>query len=396
MIKQGKNEKMDNFCIAPFVHMYIHSNEGSRVCCMTTESSAIADDTDMDLRKRWSDRYIKEIRATFLKDERPEICSKCFSIEDNGGKSDRNRFNELYEDMKFEFDVEFGTQYKSPLDLDIRPGNLCNLKCRMCGPISSSQIQREVQKNTSLHEIYGTGYIQTTDVLSDSTNIEFLLENADKGRRIKFLGGEPTIMPEVDKFLDILISNGMTDVPLHFTTNCTNNKKSFIDKLSNFSAVSFNYSIDGVDKVVEYIREPVKFSSINENIKLYHDMATYGQITYTYQAYNFFNLIDTVRWSTNLGISLRPEVLLKPDWCNIRVLPVSIRHRYAGMMLRMDEMKNSLQHNTLQPVLHKILNDDTQYDITKLARYTKLLDDVRGTHIKDYIPEIWELLKDHF
>lgn len=390
------SQPSSTFCIAPFVHMYIHSNEGSRICCMTTEPSEITGDTEMNLKDRWQGPKIQEIRKQFLNNERPEICSKCFSLEDNGGQSDRNRFNELYKDMDFDFDLVSGTQYKSPLDLDIRPGNLCNLKCRMCGPISSSQIQKEIRKNPQLEIMYGNGIFDTTDVLQSDKNIEFLLSNADKGRRIKFLGGEPTIMPEVDKFLDILISNGMTNVPLHFTTNCTNNKKSFIDKLSKFSAISFNYSIDGTHKVVEYIREPVKFSTINENIKIYHDIATSGQITYTYQAYNFFNLIDTIRWSTDLGISLRPEVLLRPDWCSIRVIPVEIRHRHAEMILKTNEMDKDINKRLIIPVINKILNDTIQYDPTNFCDYTQRLDSIRGTSIKESIPEVWEVMKGYF
>ena len=38
-------------------------------------------------------------------------------------------------------------------------------------------------------------------------------------------------MPEVDRMLDILIEKNLTHVPLHFTTNCTNNNKRFIDKI---------------------------------------------------------------------------------------------------------------------------------------------------------------------
>ena len=386
-----------NFCPAPFMHMYVHSNEGNRVCCMSTEDSIITDETDMDLEKRWQSEHLQNIRTKFLDNEKPDICSKCFNIEENGGISDRYRFLELYEYIDLDLDVVTGNQFNSPIDLDIRPGNLCNLKCRMCGPVSSSQIQKEVKRNNEiLSPIYGAGTIKTSDVLQNDKNIEFLLKNADKGRRIKFLGGEPTIMPEVDRFLDILISNGMTDTPIHFTTNCTNNKKSFIDKISKFSAISFNYSIDGTGKVVEYIREPVKFETINENIKIYHSIATDGQITYTYQAYNFFNLLDTLRWSEELQISVRPEILIYPNWCNIRVLPVRVRHKFIDMILRTGEAVSSLNKKTVQPVLRQLRDDNEKYDSTEFCDYTKRLDKVRNNKLRDSIPNLWEVMKDEF
>ena len=102
----------------------------------------------------------------------------------------------------------------------------------MCGPVSSSQIEKERNNKKILNPVWGYGAIPKTEVYDKEYNIDFLLSQADKGDRIKFLGGEPTIMPEVDKFLDTLIEREWFHVPLHFTTNCTNNTKRFINKIN--------------------------------------------------------------------------------------------------------------------------------------------------------------------
>ena len=61
----------------------------------------------------------------------------------------------------------------------------------MCGPISSSQFEKELLENTEiLRPFLGKGTIRKSDVLTEDYNIEFLLESANKGERIKFLGGE--------------------------------------------------------------------------------------------------------------------------------------------------------------------------------------------------------------
>ena len=64
----------------------------------------------------------------------------------------------------------------------------------MCDPVSSSQLQKEAQENKSLYEIIGSGEITSSDVLSREYNINYILKNAEQSKRIKFLGGEPTIM----------------------------------------------------------------------------------------------------------------------------------------------------------------------------------------------------------
>ena len=392
--QQGKSDS-SNFCAAPFVHMYVHSNEGNRVCCMSTENSLVTDDLDLDLKKRWSNDYYKEFRKKFLRNEKPDVCIKCYDLEESGGRSDRMNFNAMYNSNMIP-NIETGNQHNAPLDLDIRPGNLCNLKCRMCGPVSSSQFEKELLENTEiLRPFLGKGTIRKTDILAHEHNIEFLLQAADKGDRIKFLGGEPTIMPEVDKFLDILIEKKYFDVPLHFTTNCTNNNKRFINKLSKFSRVSFNYSIDGIGKTVEYIRAPVKFDTINTTVPMYHALSQRerSEISFTYQAYNFFNLEDTIEWARGLGVTVRPEILRTPEWAAIRSIPLEVRQPHIERMIDKFKENKTGYYSRVIPALEQLHKDKAEYNPIHLARATKRFDIVRNQHIKDYIPEVYEIIK---
>jgi len=273
----------------------------------------------------------------------------------------------------------------------------------MCGPISSSQMEKEIKDNrVILKPMLGDGIIRKSNVLENEYNIEFLLQAADKGERIKFLGGEPTIMPEVDKFLDILIDKEYFDVPIHFTTNCTNNNKRFLDKLSKFSRISFNYSIDGIGKVVEYIRTPVKFSTINKTIKIYHNIArgdklksrkNVSEISFTLQAYNLFNLYDTVVWAKELGVTVRPEVLRVPEWDSIRSIPLSIRIPYLEELIERFNKWDDVYAERVMPALIYAQSDDKEYSPLHLARATKRFDKVREQHIKDFVPEVWEVIK---
>jgi molybdenum cofactor biosynthesis enzyme MoaA len=273
----------------------------------------------------------------------------------------------------------------------------------MCGPISSTTIQKETQKNPIMQHIMGRGDIETTDVLKNAKNLEFLLRNVDKGQRVKFLGGEPTIMPEVDEFLNILMERNLLDVPLHFTTNCTNGNKRFIDKISKFNKVSFNYSVDGIGEVVEYIRHPVKFNSINTNIQTYAAIAAHGEISFTLQAYNFFNLVDTIKWSSALDISLRPELLMHPDPLSYKSIPLKIRRKRIPLMIKMIEdipLSGSISRTQVKqkvmPALERIYADKEEYSLQNLARHTKIIDTVRKQHIKDYVPEVWDFIKEEY
>ena len=209
-------------------------------------------------------------------------------------------------------------------------------------------------------------------------------------------------MPEVDKFLDILIERDMLDVPIHFTTNCTNDNKRFIDKISKFSEISFNYSIDGTSKTVEYIRHPVKFNSINKNIRTYHSLASYGEISYTLQAYNLFNLHEMLKWSSEIGVYTRPELLIAPETLSCLSRPKKIRDKRIRLLMRiLDDMdKGDLNRTHIKkkviPVLERLYYDDREFPIADLAHRTKIVDKSRNQHIKDYIPEVWDFIKEEY
>ncbi len=153
------NLSSKTFCPAPFVHMYVHKNEDNKLCCETMENEMASPSTETDLEKRWKSDYYKNIRQQFLDGEEPDICSKCFAIEKHNGISDRIWLNRIYQDI-LEPNIETGNQYNSPIDLDIRPGNLCNLKCRMCGPESSSQIEKETLQHPDLFKGFHSQDIQ--------------------------------------------------------------------------------------------------------------------------------------------------------------------------------------------------------------------------------------------
>lgn len=393
----------NNFCVVPFVHLYMHSNESERLCCRTSEIQQInkrTASTEINMEKRWSSDYYKNARQRILNGEKLEVCSDCFDKEEKGGHSDRIRYNRIYRDF-IEPNIETGNQYSSPLDLDIRPSNLCNLKCRMCGPANSSQIQKEFSSDY-VQKKYGAYINKSVDF--ESINIDVSIWNSENEKyllhenlkKIKLLGGEPSIMPETDSILDYLISIGRTDVTLHITTNLTNSNKKFIDKLSKFSNLEFNYSIDGVGDVVEYIRTPIKFKAIEENIKIYESLG-HGEIICTVQALNLFNMIDTLKWADSINVPIFFNSLENPTWASVYNIPKDIRDT---------EIKNILT-NGLPPkddictkkniaVLEQYLSYDETYDPTMFVFATNALDDIRDQKLKDSIPEIWEIFKDNF
>ena len=62
----------------------------------------------------------------------------------------------------------------------------------------------------------------------------------------------------------------------------------------------------------------------------------------------------------------------------------------------MNKLMKNYKHEQikkLEPVLLIMYNDDEEYDLKNFVKSTKLFDKSRNQHIKNYIPEVWEIIK---
>ena len=409
-IKDFKDSKV--FCPAPFVHFFVHSSDVPKPCCAaeiydTWKTPKVV----RGLRDEWESYHYTELRQAMIDGKKSDICKRCYAGEETGGISDRTNFMDQYSRVApdLEINVEKGNEYGTPLDLDLRPGNLCNLQCRMCGPASSSQFNKEVKKDKKLLNFIDPFNEDYESVWASERNLEFLLENIDKGiKRIKFLGGEPTIMPEVDRIMDYLIDIGKTDVQLFFTTNLTNSNKKFLDKISKFESVMFNLSMDGIEKTLEYIRYPVNWYSLQKNLAKISQLPNVEQridMSFTLQAYNLCNIKDTMEWAiqhnerqSDSKVYIAPENLTHPARFSYRSLPKKFRDSVVKNIMDSDAYSHPDTHVThkLKSRLEFILADDEEYDLFDFADATFRLDVSRKQHIKDYIPELWDVIEPYY
>lgn len=408
-LKDFKDSKV--FCPAPFVHYFVHSSDVPKPCC----AAEIYDTWEMPgvvrgLRDEWESHHYTKLRDAMFNDEKSEICKRCYDIEDAGGKSDRLMFMNSYmnTNSELELNLNTGNEFNGPLDLDLRPGNLCNLQCRMCSPASSSQLNKEVQKNKELLKFLPEFNEENESIWTSDRNLDFLLSNIEKGiKRIKFLGGEPTIMPDVERILDYLIDNNKTDVRLSFTSNMTNANSRFLNKISKFKEVGYTASLDGIGKSLEYIRHPVNWEKTLENINTIASIDNVSQkidMSFTLQAYNFTRIKETIEWIVDYNskqdkckIHLQVLNLTHPQYHSYRSLPKYIRRRVIKDIMSSDAFNHpDIQQTNLKYCLEIISADEEFNGIWKLANVTKRFDKARNQHIKDYIPELWEIMQEEY
>jgi sulfatase maturation enzyme AslB (radical SAM superfamily) len=199
-----------------------------------------------------------------LADIRDPGCELCWDKEDRGFASLRNHSNTIYE--KYVDDIVNGRTFDQPVVLDLRLGNLCNLKCRMCNSEWSSQIADEILSNPELEWDHTPSKKLT--VVSDDT-WELLDNWIGHVERVFMTGGEPTIIKKNLDYIQKIIQTGRSkDMELIFTTNATNVNREFLRLAKNFKSVHFAVSIDAVEDLATYIRFPSDWNTIKQNLNI--------------------------------------------------------------------------------------------------------------------------------
>jgi radical SAM protein with 4Fe4S-binding SPASM domain len=132
-VREWLLEPNNNFCALPFIHMAIEANGDIRPCCIGKPLGINIKD------KTIADAYNHPIRQEFIDSfKRNEQHPKCIACWKDPIPT-RVRYSTYYQSLDFSYDVMNGTQPEDKLTwLEIKPGNKCNLKCRICGVHNSS------------------------------------------------------------------------------------------------------------------------------------------------------------------------------------------------------------------------------------------------------------------
>jgi sulfatase maturation enzyme AslB (radical SAM superfamily) len=251
-------------CQAAYHSICVNPTGTLEPCCQYTP-----DDSKSTYRYNEFEQYINDIPTQMHLDASAGIehagCQKCYREEKHGWRSLRQWQNDWYPS-----DVTKVSVHNPIYDLELRLGNFCNLKCIMCGPDQSSSIAAERHTHQEKFIQFGarmpTGdmpyYWKEEDFKQFAQTI--LTKNA---RRVNITGGEPFIIPEVVKFLEMLVPRA-DDLTLSFNTNLTEVSAKLLAMLQKFKRVNINISLEGIGAMNDYIRYPSRWADIESNIQL--------------------------------------------------------------------------------------------------------------------------------
>ncbi len=429
------DQKLPTFCATPFVSLMVNTDATVRYCCMVKGAlnkikkpdGKFYTIQDQFVRDAWNSQDMQDIRMAMVSGKKVEGCSTCYLQEESGRVSNRQHSNQewswrLGKDRIYELIDEAlinnGALEHNIAYLDLRLGNLCNLKCRMCNPYNSSQIAKEHAELNETDPQYKVVWADTFGKFNDKImevqewfDQDILWDQVigliPRLHKVYMTGGEPTLIQNNFKFMQACIDQGRTDITLFFNTNCTNINKKFLSLISQFKTVHINASLDGVGFVNEYIRAPSNWELISANIEKLAQMPNVNLgITPTVQVYNVFNLVDILEWVDYLNKKYSSNAFVDflinvhPHQLAVDILPDDIRLGVAEQLIYYKEnhftkSTHDLTVNSTNGIiglLQRPRNENWPRLLTMFKQYTESLDKARGQNIKDLDERLWELI----
>ena len=359
------------YCAFPFQHQYVHMSGSVRLCCATMENvtdkkgNRVHMNND-SLQKIWNNDYMKNVRLKMKNGEVLKACTKCIDQEARGYKSMRHENNEEENINKVNADGSMDTM---PNSMELHFGNVCNLKCKMCGQDYSNQIGKEIlQIGEKDKDFLEWVYKQSGNVNNWTNNlsVEYTWFRNEKTKnklidyvskhitKLTIIGGEPTVIPEFYELLDYCYENNtLKDKDITIVTNLTNTNPKMTQWLPEMKSWTIWASIDGLGDITEYIRYPSNFKKVVENLNFYKKLlleSNNGQIVFSpaVQLLNIHQLDDMLkwfidftdnRWGKQFNISWMSQVWY-PRICNYDTAPKQYRYKVA------DKLEESIDYFT--------------------------------------------------
>jgi MoaA/NifB/PqqE/SkfB family radical SAM enzyme len=300
----------DKFCVLPWVSLEASPIGTVRPCCLATDEITDGLGNKFDLNNASladivNSNDMHRLRKAFLNGWKPDVCKRCWSEEDSGRTSKRMHTIDRLKDI-LKHETKWSEEPKQLYFLDLKLGNICNLKCRICGSWSSStyageelkELSKEERK-TSFHRemVHKGAWPRKSETFWNELN-----EHVDTIRYLEFTGGEPFMIKEHFEFLNTLIDmNVSQNIEIHYNTNGTIYPEEAENIWYHFKHVEIAFSIDATKERFEYQRTEAKWNEVEVNIDKFKTLRKQFtnislQVCSTINIFNVLYLDEVAEW----------------------------------------------------------------------------------------------------
>jgi len=286
--------------------------------------------------------WLHEAKKKMSINEWPEQCSRCRDTEEVNGSSVRLQSvdrHKLLHPKKNDYLIVAGT-------LD----NVCNSACQTCNSVLSTKIGSLQSKNYAKTDNYDRFW------------------DLPQGRilEVDVSGGEPTASKNYKKLLANLPAN--TKI-VRMNTNGSRMIPELIDILERGIMVIVTISLDGIGKVHDYVRWPIKWEQFSQTVEQYLSLSE----KYKLLNLDFWTTVSCLNVNDLTNITdYAKEKNIPHSWAYLNIPDVyNVRYK--------NNFTTRASHN--QPDKIAVAGDNSKV----LQSYIEKQDALRGIDIKDYL-----------
>jgi len=365
-------------CILPWISIETTPTGKVRPCCLYTQELPDIDLNTHTLQDAFESKPMRDLRRSFRRGEKPAGCERCWMEEDAGKKSKREYMLEKFKHEPVDYSNNSGTSLKF---LDLKLGNICNLKCRICGTWSSSKWGREeidYYKHRGGGEVQKLWLKQGQWPRKNRTFWEHMDELLPDIKFFEFTGGEPFLIEQHFDLLQRAVDAGYAkDIDIHYNTNTTKFPAQH-ELWKHFKHVQIAFSVDNTGKRFEYERYGAKWRTANTNIKKINNLRDSGypistQLCCTWNLQNIYYMDEILTWAHTMNFNdIHFNLMHDPPEYAISKLPTSAKSQVM-LYLQKCQVKYP-QHSKDIDALKKIVVDSVQGDIEQMYKKIRTTD----------------------
>ncbi len=421
------------FCVYPWIEQVVQSGGKVSYCCVAQNGGMIQRSDGKDFRvsenrleEAWNSKSMQSLRRAMLEGTAVKDCKLCYFQESIGKRSYREMHNEEWGEKdpqgirrRVEESRRSGFQVMDrPMYLDLRLGNLCNLKCRSCNPYNSLPIYKEsselLQSDFEFQELWkrsGTGPLFAQEPWYESDGFwDQIISSIPHLRKVYLTGGEPTLIQGNYRFLQACVDSGHAkNIFLMFNVNGTHLPSRLLEFLPHFQFVLMNVSLDGFESDNEYIRFPSRWPIIHRNMETLLEVRGPIQVGVTpvIQIYNILSIVRLLDYVETMAqrfdrlINVDFLYATSPAYLDPQILPASIQREARS---RLESYREKSKTYAVEPFLKnsvdsciRMLSQSEHQMNEKLLKdfmiYTGVLDRKRQQSFSSQFPELHEKLQ---
>ena len=289
------------YCAAPWRGLHINPRGDVKTCC-AGDPNMLGNLNTQTIEEILNSSRMIEIRASLAQGQPHQYCSNCVRAERLGADSERKWHNDVNPDFDYS---AAGNLYHYPVIVDVRWNTTCNLSCNYCGELCSS-------KWAAIKSIpFKSGARPYYDQVCD-----FIEQHQDHIHEVALVGGEPLLLPENDRLLDVIPSTAVVTLITNLSVDLENNK--IFKKLSQRHRVGWSMSFDNVGDRFEYVRHGGNWELLNRNLKTVKDLMRtqghWGGIHAVYNIYNATRVCELREFAEEQEVTVLWQNLFQPEF----------------------------------------------------------------------------------